>query len=356
MTDPRLILGDCLEVMAGMEPDSIDAIVTDPPYSLSFMSKAWDKKLPGVDVWEQTLRVLKPAHYLVAFGGTRTHHRLMVALEDAGFEIRDTLMWLYGSGFPKGKGNLKPAWEPIILCRKPGKGVRPLGIDECRIGTEKTVTMRHGHSGDNGVYGQDSRTFTRENPGRWPANLILDEEAGEMLDEQSVVRTTGRLSPHHGNGALPRKDAGGFRQGTQVNREYGGDSGGASRFFYCAKASRSERNAGLEGMEERRSESAVGMGSVTASNWGDPDEKVYERKTVHQNHHPTVKPVALMTWLIKLIAPPGATVLDPFMGSGTTGVAAVQEGREFIGIEREPEYLEIAKARINNATRQGVLL
>jgi site-specific DNA-methyltransferase (adenine-specific) len=129
-----------------------------------------------------------------------------------------------------------------------------------------------------------------------------------------------------------------------------------TRFLYCAKASRSERNAGLEGMEERRSESAVGMGSVTASNWGDPDEKVYERKTVHQNHHPTVKPVALMTWLIKLIAPPGATVLDPFMGSGTTGVAAVQEGREFIGIEREPEYLEIAKARINNATRQGVLL
>ena len=358
MTDPRLILGDCLEVMAGMEPDSIDAIVTDPPYSLSFMSKAWDKKLPGVDVWEQTLRVLKPAHYLVAFGGTRTHHRLMVALEDAGFEIRDTLMWLYGSGFPKGKGNLKPAWEPIILCRKPGKGVRPLGIDECRIGTEKTVTMRHGHSGDNGVYGQDSRTFTRENPGRWPANLILDEEAGEMLDEQSVVRTTGRLSPHHGNGALPRKDAGGFRQGTQVNREYGGDSGGASRFFYCAKASRAERNAGCEGLEGKVYAPSGGAQGAAARGEGyDEGQGIgLNRVSLRQNHHPTVKPVALMSWLIKLIAPPGATVLDPFMGSGTTGVAAVQEGREFIGIEREAEYLEISQARIDHATRQGVLV
>ena len=348
MTDPRLILGDCLEVMAGMEPDSIDAIVTDPPYGLGFMGKKWDSLPPGPEVAEQMYRVLKPAHYLMAFGGTRTHHRLMVALEDAGFEIRDTLMWLYGSGFPKGKGNLKPAWEPIILCRKPGKGVRPLGIDECRIGTEggtrKTNPAKRPtvSAYGNGLNGGGCIAI---NSGRWPANVILDEEAGAMLDEQSGVRTTGRLSPHHGNGALPRKDAGGFRQGTQVNREYGGDSGGASRFFYCPKASRSEREAGL------REAGLRGFLNRSPTERGNPREP-----TQCRNYHPTVKPVALMTWLIKLITPPGGTVLDPFMGSGTTGVAAVQEGREFIGIELEPEYLEIAEARINNATRQGVLV
>ena len=355
MTDPRLILGDCLEVMAGMEPDSIDAIVTDPPYGLGFMGKHWDGMLPGPETAEAMLRVLKPAHYLVAFGGTRTHHRLMVALEDAGFEIRDTLMWLYGSGFPKGKGNLKPAWEPIILCRKPGKGVRPLGIDECRVESNRKDT-RHG-GGDRNPSSFSLNPFAKgyDLPsGRWPANIILDETSGALLDEMSGVSTTGRLSPHHGNGALPRKDAGGFRQGTQVNREYGGDSGGASRFFYCAKASRSERNAGCEGLEGKKRDLSRDASQPSMNGGeGNPYNRGCKEVT---NHHPTVKPVALMSWLIKLIAPPGATVLDPFMGSGTTGVAAVQEGREFIGIEREAEYLEIAEARINNATRQGVLL
>lgn len=348
MTDARLILGDCLEVMGGMEADSVDAVVTDPPYGLGFMGKKWDSLPPGPEVAEQMYRVLKPAHYLMAFGGTRTWHRLAVALEDAGFEIRDTLMWVYGSGFPKGKGNLKPAWEPIILCRKPGAKVRPLGVDECRIGTEITVTLRHGHSGDNGVYGQDNRTFTRENPGRWPANLILDEEAGAMLDEQTGVL--------RGDYVRSERDFKGWSKAgelrTSTSPQYG-ESGGASRFFYCPKASRAERNAGCEGLEARIYRTALGGGDMPTDDNGRSRDRTY---SIAANHHPTVKPVALMSWLVKLIAPPGATVLDPFMGSGTTGVAAVQEGREFIGIEREAEYLEISKARIDAATRQVVLL
>lgn len=345
----RLLLGDCLEVMGSLKENSVDAIVTDPPYGLGFMGKAWDGMPPGDETAKAMLRVLKPAHYLVAFGGTRTHHRLMVALEDAGFEIRDTLMWLYGSGFPKGKGNLKPAWEPIILCRKPGKGVRELGIEECRIGTEKTVTIRHGHSGDNGVYGQDNRTFTRENIGRWPANLILDETSAAMLDEQSGVSKSG---------VAVRSRSGGKTFGTDslkppmVDMTYA-DSGGASRFFYCAKASRSERNAGCEGLEKRDGKTL----QVPARAFVDYDGQAHntggeKRYLPRANHHPTVKPVALMSWLIKLMSPLRGTVLDPFMGSGTTGVAAVQEGRFFIGIEREPEYLEIAKARIKHAENE----
>jgi len=160
------------------------------------------------------------------------------------------------------------------------------------------------------------------------------------------VRTTGRLSPHHGNGALPRKDAGGFRQGTQVNREYGGDSGGASRFFYCPKASRSERNAGCEGLEERKYRTALGGGLLPVDDNGRERDRTVSRAA---NHHPTVKPVALMRWLVRLIAPPGGLVLDPFMGSGTTGVACMQEGREFIGVECEPEYIAIAEARISHS-------
>lgn len=353
MTEPLLILGDCLEVMAGMEPDSVDAVVTDPPYSLSFMSKAWDETLPGVDVWEQALNVLKPAHYLMAFGGTRTHHRLMCALEDAGFEIRDTLMWLYGSGFPKGKGNLKPAWEPIILCRKPGAKVRPLGIDECRIEgapdcpgstPPSSVAGRRGS-----MAGSMERVDYSQPSGRWPANLILDETSGAMLDEQTGMLTSGvpgvRRKPHETNAMAGRL-------GLLGEQEVGyADSGGASRFFYCAKASRAERNAGCEGLEAKvkDAEYRQPIGNPLA-------DRIHGCGAKATNHHPTVKPVALMSWLVRLIALPGATVLDPFMGSGTTGVACAQEGREFIGIEREPEYLEIAKARIDNATRQGVLL
>jgi DNA modification methylase len=294
--------------MAEMEADSVDAIVTDPPYGLGFMGKKWDAMPPGDEVAAAMLRVLKPAHCLLAFGGTRTHHRLMVALEDAGFEIRDCLMWLYGSGFPKGKGQLKPAYEPIILCRKPGGKVRALGIDECRIGADGGTmkgTFPKGKS--NGVYGDGINgacEIVQLASGRWPANIVLDEEAAS-------------------------------------------EAGDWSRYFYTAKASRSERNLGCEGLEERVPLFVAGTG--LAKN-GDGTER--PTNAVMRNHHPTVKPVALMRWLIRLIVPPGGTVLDPFMGSGTTGVAAVQEGRFFVGIEREPEYHRIAQARIAHAEQR----
>jgi site-specific DNA-methyltransferase (adenine-specific) len=365
----RLLLGDCLETMAGMESDSIDAIVTDPPYGLGFMGKKWDSLPPGPEVAEQMYRVLRPAHYLMAFGGTRTWHRLAVALEDAGFDIRDTLMWLYGSGFPKGKGNLKPAWEPIILCRKPGKGVRALGIDECRV--LRAADDASGWS-QTGSKASENRAMSGANyarlpkpdaSGRWPANLILDEEAGAMLDEQSGERRSSGIFEPHGDGS--RLENGVTFGGTNRPGSMFGDSGGASRFFYCPKASRSERNAGCEGLDVSQahnlsSNACARCGKrVKANGSGDKCECGLDRVTVQLpkpgNGHPTVKPIALMSWLIKLIASPGATVLDPFMGSGTTGVAAVQEGRDFIGIEREAEYLAIAEARVAHASKQLAL-
>ena len=334
----NLILGDCLEIIAGMEADSVDAIITDPPYGLGFMGKKWDAMPPGDEVAAAMLRVLKPAHYLLAFGGTRTHHRLMVALENAGFEIRDCLMWLYGSGFPKGKAQLKPAYEPIILCRKPGKGVRALGIDECRIGTGERPAI----VGTNkerrwpGDFKQGSYADGTTALGRWPANIVIDEEAGALIDEQSGPCKTGAISPGQckSGGIFGNGKPGWFMAAKEA------DSGGASRFFYCPKASRSERNAGCEGLEEKAYQITHPQQSGTL------DDRY---SLTNRNHHPTVKPVALMRWLVRLITPPEGIVLDPFMGSGTTGVAAVQEGRFFVGIELDPEYHHIAEARIAHA-------
>ena len=305
-----LYTGDCLDVMASLE--SVDAIITDPPYGLEFMGHQWDKlwakrdkshDLTGkksspflaarvdkykagyeAQVWHEqwakvALQILKPSHYLLAFGGTRTWHRLACALEDAGFEIRDTLMWLYGTGFPKGRANLKPSWEPIVLARKPGP-MRELGIEECRVVT------------------------------RYPANIIVDEETAELI-------------------------------------------GPPSRLFYCAKASPSERNAGLEGLEKRKS-SKLGDGFASCVGHPNPNAKGHttsgDRRA--ENYHPTVKPIALMRWLVRMVSREGETVLDPFMGSGTTGIACVLENRDFIGIEKEPDYMEIAKRRIEHHDTQ----
>jgi len=337
-----LHLGDCLEVMAGMPDGSVDAVVTDPPYGLEFMGKEWDKlavpkagnlggfadgnkpsfervkrHLPAMQQWHkqwaaETLRVLSPSHYLLAFGGTRTWHRLACALEDAGFEIRDTLMWLYGSGFPKGKACLKPAWEPIILARKPGP-MRELGIEECRIPTAdnlnggayaQTISDWHDGSG-NWRYRNGGAGECVQASGRWPANLVLYEGAAGIVD----------------------------------------DASGGSRFFYCAKASRVERNAGLDGCEEK------------PLHWssGSQSPGTFQSEGTHraaQNYHPTVKPVDLMCWLVRLVARPGDVVLDPFTGSGTTGIACAKEGRDFIGIERDADYYEIARRRIEAAESQ----
>jgi site-specific DNA-methyltransferase (adenine-specific) len=336
MTDGTFLHADarCLP----LSPESIDAIVTDPPYELGFMSKTWDASGVTYDraTWAEALRVAKPGAHLLAFGGTRTHHRLMVAVEDAGWEIRDVLMWLFGSGFPKSKNvagaidrgeglpnrghaiahashtrpitgealpsgedlpayqgqtersrqwegwgtALKPAYEPIVLARKPligtvaqnvtAYGTGALNIDGTRIGGDE---------------------------GRWPANLILDEEAGALLDAEN--------------------------------------DDGPSRFFYSSKAGRAEREAGLAGFApERRSDGRT-----------KDIENPRLRTDTRRNDHPTVKPIGLMRYLCLLITPPGGTVLDPFCGSGSTGMAALDAGFGFIGSDLDPHYLAIAKQR-----------
>ena len=471
-----ILAGDCIEQMKTLEAESVDAIVTDPPYGLEFMGKDWDGfGTPlGFQTWteqwaREALRVLKPGGHLLAFGGTRMYHRLAAGIEDAGFEIRDTLMWLYGSGFPKsldvskaidkvngqtgrlfkftgwmrttgltarqineatqtqmgnhylthptqpaiptpeiwatlrplcadvpawvdelvariaaerqvikkdirlrssdawdanGRGMLgagvqdfsitaasteaakkwqgwgtalKPAVEPIVLARKPligtvadnvlTHGTGALNIDASRIGTDgenfdnlqgrpiTKLSTRRANEDDEEYKarvlsspGQQAALEKLKNLGRWPANILLDEAAAALLDEQSGERSVGSISPYKSD-AMKKSYSGGFGSAKKSNRE--GSTGGASRFFYVAKASRSERNKGLE-----------------------------------RNIHPTVKPVDLMRYLIRLVTPKGGTVLDPFLGSGTTAVAAIEEGVAWIGCEREPEYLEIIEARV----------
>ena len=364
----EVIHGDCRDVMAAMEADSVDAIVSDPPYGLSFMGKGWDHAVPGVEFWAEALRVAKPGAHLVAFGGTRTYHRLTCAIEDAGWEIRDCLSWLYGSGFPKshngpwGGTALKPAWEPIVLARKPligtvaanvaEHGTGGLNIDGCRIGTDAGWSYPNGRGGQ-GWHGRESLSTDLTVPkkaeaGRWPANVALDEEAAAMLDEQSGV-TQGR-GPREGvRGG--HKFGGDKGQNDQLPGRWHGDSGGASRFFYCAKASRSERERGLEGMERRTVQSGMG-GDMPTDDGGNARDRF---KVTAANHHPTVKPIALMRWLCRLITPPGGLVLDPFTGSGTTGCAAVAEGFRFVGAELNPEYAEIARRRIAAAVPEPTL-
>jgi len=345
------MLGDSLERLRELDANSVDSVVTDPPYGLSFMNKHWDYDVPSVDLWREVFRVLKPGGHLLSFGGTRTYHRMVVAIEDAGFEIRDTVCWHYASGFPKslnvekaiikmgvdaekyaGLGTaIKPATELIALCRKPLSektvaanvlkwGCGAINVDQSRIGSEQTTTVRNGNSGAHGRYGKDDRVFERLNPpGRWPANVLLSccgndphdaDCAAAMLDAQSGHS----ISRPHKNKTIGK--SGSFNASENEAFSPHNDSGGASRFFYVAKASKRERNAG--------------MGDAV-------------------NHHPTVKPVKLMEYLVRMITPPGGVCLDPFMGSGSTGVACVNLGFNFIGIERDEQYLEIAKRRIAHA-------
>ena len=383
--------GDCIELMAELEDASVDAIVCDPPYGLEFMGKAWDKAASPAafaawcTTWAvEALRVLKPGGHLLAFGGTRTFHRLTCGIEDAGFEIRDCLSWLYGSGFPKslnvskaidkaagakrevvghadpsdprtamarkvygnhmqdGAGEgvpitapatdaarqwqgwgtaLKPAWEPCVVARKPLAGTVAANVQQYGTGAVNVDGCRVAGPMD-GVWGTSNATVDRDRKfnaspdgadyrtaphtaGRWPANVVLDEDAAALLDSQSGERGGGNgLSIVAG--AFGKHGRYGKASGA-VTASYA-DTGGASRFFYCAKASKRDRGEG--------------------------------------NTHPTVKPSALMRWLVRMVTPPGGTVLDPFAGSGTTLMAARDEGFRAIGIEREPEYVEIIRQRV----------
>jgi site-specific DNA-methyltransferase (adenine-specific) len=414
----KLLLGDCLDKLKELEANSVDSIVTDPPYGLAFMGKKWDYDVPSQAIWEECMRVLKPGGHILSFAGSRTYHRMAVRIEDAGFEIRDQIMWIYGSGFPKshnigknvekrkvggiknlkqvgtkqgikvetgtsgysyskeyvagksmggkqisgeipvyeitneweGWGTaLKPAHEPIVMARKPlvgtvadnvlEWGVGGINIDSCRVGNEKVSTHSNGvgNTGDKGIYGTfGNQLGSEEREGRFPANIILDEEAGRILDEQSGITYSGPTNQKvkYGGGVF----------GGGNGRVYEANSGGASRFFYCPKASKKDRDEGLttqaksiKGRDEGQDKTAVAYKA---------------RPTERKNIHPTVKPTDLMGYLIRLVTPKGGVVLDPFMGSGSTGKAAVIEGMEFIGIEREEEYYEIAKQRIENETNK----
>jgi len=391
--DCTLYHGDCLEVMKDFSDNSVDAVITDPPYGLGFMGKGWDTFNPKfIDesmkkdkrphkviasqrrsntagtydhsrnneyqswclVWAiECYRVLKPGGHILSSGGTRTFHRMACAIEDAGFQIRDQIQWIYGSGFPKsyniGKNTdgwdgwgtaLKPANEPICLARKPLSektivenvlkwGTGGINVGGCRVeGEPIEIGLSKAHLGNNygrGSGGRGTDETYINTQGRFPANLILDEEAGRMLDAQSGVSVSNRNK--RGNLVDIRRGNYGRANGKIINNsDYlrgHNDKGGASRFFYCAKSSRKERNAGLEGMDG-----------------------------IRKNHHPTVKPISLMRYLCRLITPPNGKVLDPFAGSGTTGCACIMEGFDFIGIEQNDEYIEIAVKRIKDAQQQ----
>lgn len=357
----QLHVGRCEDVLKTLPDNSVDAIVTDPPYGLSFMNHKWDYDVPTVDQWRECLRVLKPGGHLLAFGGSRTYHRLVVNAEDAGFEIRDQILWIYGSGFPKshnldgdfdGWGTaLKPAHEPIVMARKPFKqtvsanmnehGTGAINIDACRIPTDEALNggagglLSHQRDGTEPV-----ANYEQAPEGRWPANLIHD-------GSEEVVS----LFPQTKSGGYPAE--GGMRSQVSTygkpnargEQRFTGSEGSAARFFYCAKVKPKERDEGLErfiatsasDMTGGRKEGSVGINDPRAG---------AGRTNGAKNNHPTVKPIALMSYLCRLITPPGGTVLDPWMGSGSTGRAAIEEGFNFIGIDLNPDYVTIASARI----------
>ena len=423
MNTLQLHHGDCLEVMRAMPSNSVDSIVTDPPYGLSFMGKRWDYDVPSVDVWAECLRVLKPGGHLLAFAGTRTQHRMAVRIEDAGFEIRDMIAWVYGSGFPKsldvskaldkaagaerevvgvredfarraglaerpntanagGYANpqnagqitapateaarqwkgwgtaLKPALEPITMARKPlvgtvaanvlEHGAGALNIDGSRVdaGDGRPLIESKSEASlnafGNGLNGSRSAGVTTQ--GRWPANLIHDG-SDEVVAGFPV---TGPSKASMRGVGLTGDDAKVYGKGDpefNTSRGHNDNGGSAARFFYAAKASKRDRDDGLEGFDRVATGAMDGnsgrSGQRTAGDGVTPVEQ-----PVRANIHPTVKPTDLMAYLCRLVTPPGGVVLDPFMGSGSTGKAAVREGFQFVGIEREVEYLRIATARI----------
>lgn len=448
----KVLEGDCVDLLRDMPDASVDSIVTDPPYGLSsqpdaaevlrhwlagddyqhrgsgFMGRSWDSFVPGPTVWRECLRVLKPGGHLLAFFGSRTFDLGTLAIRLAGFEVRDSIMWLYGSGFPKsldvskaidkaagverevvglrayGDGQtynggaasgrtgggimgdavergpsiqtapstpeaqqwegwgtaLKPAHEPIVVARKPlngtvaanvlKHGTGALNIDACRIeGDVPSVPQPTYGVRDDGVTnfgsgeGRNGDMSTAPG-GRWPANVVLDPEAAQQLDDQS-----GDLATNE-----PRLNRRGATTGTSIGGHdtYStaalheaitgfGDHGGASRFYYTAKASSAERNAGLDAFEE-----GIGGGMHATASQSMLTGSGNERNPMRRNVHPTVKPIDLMRWLTRLTTPPGGTILDPYTGSGTTGCAATLEQYAFIGCEQSPEYAAIARARI----------
>ncbi len=367
----QLHVGRCEEVLRSFPDNSVDAIVTDPPYGLSFMNHKWDYDVPTVEQWQECLRVLKPGGHLLAFGGSRTYHRLVVNAEDAGFEIRDQILWIYGSGFPKshnlegefdGWGTaLKPAHEPIVMARKPFKqtvsanmvehGTGAINIDACRIPTADALSggagglLSHQRDGTEPV-----GNYEQAQEGRWPANIIHDGSDAvvsafpDAKGQQGDLKETGRERLSHGrygDMAPPR---------AHLARIESDKS--AARFFYCAKVKQKERDEGLERFIASSASDMTGGRKEGSAGINDPRAGA-GRTNGAKNNHPTVKPIALMSYLCRLITPPGGTVLDPWMGSGSTGRAAIEEGFNFIGIDLNPDYVTIASARIAHSFKKS---
>ncbi len=365
--------------MKSMPDNSVDSIVTDPPYELGFMGKSWDSTgiAYSAEMWAEALRVLKSGGHLLAFSGSRTYHRMAVAIEDAGFQIRDQIMWVYGSGFPKshnlkddwqGWGTaLKPAHEPIVLARKPfsgtvaqnvlAHGTGALNIDASRVsiaeGDEPSAGSRTATFGtQETISGGDGSGGWQPASGRFPANFIHDgsDEVVALFPDSKGMATqkSGANINVYGGNALNESST----TFPEVRLGFN-DSGSAARFFYCAKANKRDRNEGLDGFEAKQT---LGGGGLTAEikedgsyDTASAGGKYGSVKAVSQNYHPTVKPTALMRYLVRLVTPPNGTVLDPFLGSGSTGKACMYEKFDFIGIEMTEEYLPIARARIEFA-------
>jgi site-specific DNA-methyltransferase (adenine-specific) len=375
-----LLCDDMRAALAAMPEASIDSCVTDPPYELGFMGRAWDSTGIAFDpeAWRAVLRVLKPGAHLVAFGGTRTWHRIACAIEDAGFEIRDSLAWMFGQGFPKsldvskagagiewqGWGTaLKPFFEPVILARKPlvgtvaatviAHGTGAINVDGCRIGTDGGTRSTGEPNFKNNIFGRGMGGLAYESAGgRWPPNVLLDEEAARMLDEQSGA--VGAAAPVLGTepSAAVRRD-GITNERARVPGSFHGDSGGASRFCYVAKADGNERDAGLEALPLVQRGDLVDRAEDSAG-IQNPRAGAGRTSEGRRNLHPTVKPIDVMRWLCRLVTPPGGVVLDPFTGSGTTGVAAVVEGFRFHGIELDTAHAVIAWHRIDEWCRRAL--
>ena len=395
-----LLNGDCIEQMQKLidEGVQVESVVTDPPYELGFMGKSWDASGIAFDkkTWELAFQLLKPGGYLLAFSASRNYHRMAVAVEDAGFEIRDQIMWIYGSGFPKSlnigmgvdkkqgnervtvgertrnvkpfdddngwnsnnttgnhiytKGNtewegwgtaLKPAHEPIVMARKPLEGtvvdnvlehgVGGINIDECRVGKEILEEQIAGRSNKIGTF-ERKNMITPKREGRYPANVMHDGS-----DVVNDIFPNSKGSSGNGNAKVGETSKGAIPLRRGEAPLYN-DEGSASRYFYCPKTAKSERNQGLVEFDDKQYSHDGRKKSI---------ENPYQRnKSISKNSHPTVKPVELMKYLCRLVTPKGGTVLDPFMGSGSTGMAAKDEGFDFIGIEREKEYFEISEQRI----------
>lgn len=361
-----LFCGECLSVIKEFEDNCIDSIVTDPPYGIKFMSKKWDYDIPSVDIWKGCFRILKPGSYVLAFGSTRTYHRLVVNIEDAGFDILDQIQWIFGNGFPKSKYSLKPANEPICLARKPYIGsvddniekykTGGLNIDECRIWTDDVLQDTKKQIGDNnvGTFITNSDMIYHQNEnGRWPSNIIFSHHPEcEFLGYKKVKNKSGSLSglepSKPGKNVYSQFDYRGtwIRHGDENGFETIEDwkchpncpvkmMGNKARFFYCSKAKKKDRD---DGLKSRSNQFSHGMMLSDIRN-----------RDLVGNTHPTVKPTDLMKYLCRLVTPKDGIILDPFMGSGSTGRGAVMEGFNFVGIEIDKDDFKLAELRINAA-------